>query len=252
MKAKSDRLLFTYNPRRLKGGKRQLANQTVQKIFSNPKLPRVDNFPDFSFNFNPTPFKFGNLQAVTPPMTIVEEPAEPSLEYLSIHSPAAPALQLQQNNAMPPQQNGLVPPQQTLQRVFLSPSQAQQGVVMSPQHAQQGGSTSPAQILQTLMSPQHAQQGGSMSPAQAQHYVSSPRPPSPLLIPSTVRSSSVSPVPVPGPLEHMPDLSLLDDLDTILDNIVTDGGKTRQTKQKSKKECSESSDIVAQMSKLNM
>jgi len=90
-----------------------------------------------------------------------------------------------------------------------------------------------------------------VSPAQAQHYVSSPRPPSSLLIPSTIRSRSVSPVPVPGPMEHMPDLSLMDDLDDLLENIVTDGGKTRQTKQK-QKEGSESSDIVAQMSKLNM
>merc|ERR1712066_154644 len=122
-----------------------------------------------------------------------------------------------------PQQNLLVPPQQS---VLVSPAQAQQ----------------------TLMSPQHAQQSVLVSPGHAQHYVSSPRPTSSLLIPSTIRSRSVSPVPVP---EHMPDLSLMADLDNLLDNIVTDGGKTRQTKQK-QKEGSESSDIVAQMSKLNM
>ena len=240
LKARSDRLLFTYNPRRLKGGKRHLADPTVQKIFSNPKLQRVDNFPTFEPNFNPTPFKFSNIQAITPPMTIVPaEPTEPSLENLFIHSPHAPGhLQLQPNNVMSPQHaQGLISPQQN--------------VLVPPQHAQQGRSRSPAQAQQTLMSPQHAQQSVLVSPAQAQHYVSSPRPPSSLLIPSTIRSRSVSPAPVPVPLEHMPDLSLMDDLDDILDNIVTDGGKTRQTKQK-QKEGSESSDIVAQMSKLNM
>merc|ERR1719336_1572159 len=115
---------------------------------------------------------------------------------------------------------------------------------MSPQHTQ--GLISPHQNV--LVPPQHAQQSVLVSPGQAQHYVSSPRPTSSLLIPSTIRSRSVSPVPVP---EHMPDLSLMADLDNLLDNIVTDGGKTRQTKQK-QKEGSESSDIVAQMSKLNM
>jgi len=237
IQARSDRLLFTYNPRRLKGGKRHLADPTVQKIFSNPKLQRVDNFPTFEPNFNPTPFKFSNIQAITPPMTIVPaEPTEPSLENLFIHSPHAPGhLQLQPNNVMSPQHaQGLISPQQN--------------VLVPPQHAQQGRSRSPAQAQQTLMSPQHAQQSVLVSPAQAQHYVSSPRPPSSLLIPSTIRSRSVSPVPVPG---QMPDLSLMDDLDKLLDNIVTDGGKTRQTKQK-QKEGSESSDIVAQMSKLNM
>jgi len=240
IQARSDRLLFTYNPRRLKGGKRHLADPTVQKIFSNPKLQRVDNFPTWEPNFKPTPIKFGNLQglqAVTQPMTLVPaEPNEPSLENLFIHSPAPPGhLQLQPNNVMSPQHaQGLISPQQN--------------VLVPPQHAQQGRSRSPAQAQQTLMSPQHAQQSVLVSPAQAQHYVSSPRPPSSLLIPSTIRSRSVSPVPVPG---QMPDLSLMDDLDKLLDNIVTDGGKTRQTKQK-QKEGSESSDIVAQMSKLNM
>merc|ERR1712066_341709 len=147
-------------------------------------------------------------------------------------------------------QQTLMSPQHAQQSVLMSPAHAQQ-TLKSPQHAQQSVLMSPAQAQRTLMSPQHAQQSVLVSPAQAQHYVSSPRPPSSLLIPSTIRSRPVSPVPVPGPMEHMLDLSLMDDLDDLLENIVTDGGKTRQTKQK-QKEGSESSDIVAQMSKLNM
>merc|ERR1712241_694817 len=112
---------------------------------------------------------------------------------------------------------------------------------MSPSHAEQS----------VLMSPPEAQQTALMSPPQAQYYGSSPQPQSPLLIPSNLRSSPVSPN--PGPLEHIPDLSdMVEDLDFLLDNIVTDGGKTKGAKQKSRKEVSEKVDIVAQMSKLNM